>query len=751
MALSGTEFISNTSYDQGGGVYAGGAAVLTNGLFERNACTDVGCTGGGLYTGDTLTLSGTEFISNTSLADGGGAYAVHAGTLTGGRFEANACTVTGCSGGGLYVHGTLALSGTEFISNTGLYQGGGVLALGAATLTNGRFEGNTCAADTCLGGGLYVDWTAAMTATEFISNSSRDTGGGAYATGAVTLTNGRFERNACTDNLCLGGGLYAATTLALTGSEFISNTSVSGGGGYAALAATLTDGLFAGNTSLNYGGGLYSGDTLTVSGTEFISNTSAYLGGGAYSGGAGTLTNGRFERNGCTAGSCDGGALFANNTLTLTGTEFISNTSTDSGGGVYASGAASLLNGLFQGNTCTLTSSCDGGGLYAHSTLVLTGTEFISNTSLADGGGTYAVGAARLTNGLFQGNTCTTGGCDGGGLYASSLTLSGTEFISNTANNLGGGLFSDHGSLRISASTFSGNQASLGGGLGITSTAVLSLTNITLSGNTAATGGGGLYEGGTSWAWLLNVTVADNAAPSGGGLTAEAGATVGVTNTVLANNGASNCAGHIDQGSHNLDWPAPATCAAISPGGSFTTADPLLAPLALYAPGSLPIYALLLGSPARDHGDPATCAGPLVNNLDQRGVARPFDGDAVPGAVCDIGAFEATSFVGLTSLTATLTAGRAVSVSWQTSREASLAGFDVFRSASPNGPWTRVNRALISVVGAPHSYSLTDTPGVGTWYYHLETVDTDALRSSTGPVSVTIYRLYLLYLPLVRR
>jgi hypothetical protein len=40
------------------------------------------------------------------------------------------------------------------------------------------------------------------------------------------------------------------------------------------------------------------------------------------------------------------------------------------------------------------------------------------------------------------------------------------------------------------------------------------------------------------------------------------------------------------------------------------------------------------GSAARDAGDDATCAAPPVNNLDQRGVARP------QGTHCDIGAIE---------------------------------------------------------------------------------------------------------------
>jgi hypothetical protein len=119
---------------------------------------------------------------------------------------------------------------------------------------------------------------------------------------------------------------------------------------------------------------------------------------------------------------------------------------------------------------------------------------------------------------------------------------------------------------------------------------------------------------------------------------------VEVTNTLFAHNGASACDGPLALGLNNFEFPG-ATCAAAGPGAGFTTADPLLLPLALNAPGLTWTHALRNGSPARDAGHAATCAGPLVNNLDQRGLTRPLDGDPTPGAVCDLGAYEADTGV----------------------------------------------------------------------------------------------------------
>ena len=79
---------------------------------------------------------------------------------------------------------------------------------------------------------------------------------------------------------------------------------------------------------------------------------------------------------------------------------------------------------------------------------------------------------------------------------------------------------------------------------------------------------------------------------------------------------------------------------AATPGGTnIITADPLLGLLGDYG-GFTPVIPILQGSSAIDAGDPAYCPA-----TDQRGVARPIDGNGDGLALCDLGAFEFDSFL----------------------------------------------------------------------------------------------------------
>jgi hypothetical protein len=83
---------------------------------------------------------------------------------------------------------------------------------------------------------------------------------------------------------------------------------------------------------------------------------------------------------------------------------------------------------------------------------------------------------------------------------------------------------------------------------------------------------------------------------------------------------------------------------------------------------------------------------------------------------------------------------RSVRLDWRTASELRNLGFHVYRAASADGPWTRLNSGLIpglgsSAVGQPYSFSDTGLVNGTRYYYRLEDVDASGKATAHGPVS----------------
>ncbi len=258
----------------------------------------------------------------------------------------------------------------------------------------------------------------------------------------------------------------------------------------------------------------------------------------------------------------------------------------------------------------------------------------------------FGVGGGGLLNYGFMTVISSTvshnvGHSFGGGIQNNGvMSVVATTIAGNLASGdaLGGGI-GNSGVMTVTASTISGNEARMldfgsnGGGLANTA-GTLTLINSTLTGNWALSGGG-VYNAGGATLTVTHGTIANNVAtgssvvPRGDNFYVQGSITL--INSIVAGGEDENCNAPLTSGGHNLD--SDDTCGLDAPGDRVNT-DPQLSPLS-YHGGPTATHAPSRQSPALDAGDDSVC--PLD---DQRGAARPVDGDGDGVAHCDIGALE---------------------------------------------------------------------------------------------------------------
>jgi CSLREA domain-containing protein len=254
------------------------------------------------------------------------------------------------------------------------------LTIDGSTATNLSLSGNNT--------NRVFNASASMTITSLtVANGNAvGTGGGITSSSALTLSDMTFNNNTASDN---GGGVFANGAVTINGGVFQNNHTNTG------------------YNNSNGGGALFGNSTVTIIGTQFIGNSGSSMGGAIYAVGTATITNAQFLQN---AGNGRGGALHTLGSATLTNTLFRGNSvSGGEGGGALVSGSAVVNGGMFLENHSLAGGFPSGGGMTVFQNLLLTGTQFIGNTSASFAGALRVSGTATIENALFARNSAPNG------------------------------------------------------------------------------------------------------------------------------------------------------------------------------------------------------------------------------------------------------------------------------------------------------------------------------------------------------
>ena len=687
----------------------GGIATITNSTFSGNSA---GNDGGGLCilwtTGNGVaTITNSTFVGNSAGSGGGGNIANYGGTvylastlLDTGTSGANCYTInsgtTNDNGYNLSDDGSCSFTGTGSQNNTtpnlgALADNGGptqthlprINSPAINRIPNGTTITNNGTSYTCNQTGEPLDSDQRGQPRPVTTGGGCDAGAVEAADNicptpsSITTADGLdaciqwANATAGPQTLGLGADITLSAELPHIASEITLNGSGHFVSGNNAVRVLYVES--AGNLML---------DTITVQNGRMTG--SGNLGGGIYNAGTVTVTNSTLSGNSADYGG--GGIANYCGTLTVTNSTLSGNSAnTYEGGGIYNYYGTVTV----TGSTLSDNSAGNGGAISSNNTMTIANSVFSDNVASALEGAIRSwSGTANITNSTFSGNSASQGG--GIGVYGGALNIKNSTFSGNSATAMCGA---------IAVISYRPALGNFGG--------IATITNSTFSGNSAANDGGGLcilWTTGNGVATITNSTFVGNSAGSGGGGNiANYGGTVYLASTLLdTGTSGANCytinSGTTNDNGYNLSDDG--SC-SFTGTGSQNNATPTLGALAGNG-GPTQTHLPLLGSPAIDAIPNGTngCGTTIIT--DQRGEARPFDGDGNGTETCDIGAVErrtAAPNFSINDVSAVEGNSGATTFTFTVTRTGATDGISAVQYATENGTATSADNDYVATSG----------------------------------------------------
>jgi trimeric autotransporter adhesin len=435
-------------------------------VFNNGYITIDGQNRGGIFTinpGIHVNLQNIKFINGKST---NGAAILNYGILiiTGCSFKNNYATITGGAnnGGAIYnkPDGFINVDDSSFTSNHAKSNGGAIFNYGHLSVRGCVFSDNTASKD---GGAIYNNMINHLFVTDSTFNYNTALYGGAI----YNSKEGPLDVNGCSFNgnkAGLDGGAihnFDGGSLTVKSSNFTSNSAYGGAAIHNTSNLIVSICTFTGNHA-TYGAAIDNVDTVK----QYIFQ----------------INNSKFSNNTAT----DGGAIFnyIAGTLTITGSNFTSNSATRDGGAIVTGGTLTVTGSTFSNNKAVY-----GGAIYNNNgvTLTVKSSNFISNRASNIGGAIYKCNGNL---GVYDCNFTSNNAVNGGAIYKKygALTVRNNTFTSNNATNNGGAIYKDGGSLIVTGNTFTKNTATNYGGAIYTKNASTYVTSNNFVGNRAVKG-----------------------------------------------------------------------------------------------------------------------------------------------------------------------------------------------------------------------------------------------------------------------